>query len=433
MEDSSLMLSSYKRFGSLLGLTAFAVALASCGGGAGGGSSIPNTNSSGGGNASTSGDTASSSMATQRSVTASSLSAVGSSVDFNQMGTPAGISSYTIASARGAAYKRVDAASSPACNNGVEFSQSSTGAGQVTQTIEFFYDSGCTQPFKLVVQTLSFTASGGTISGTEEVWNQSGAIAGYKTQSATFVVTGGQVSEVSTQRSFAPAPSAPPIAQQGQTCLFGTGNPVDCGGGNTTTVAQPSASSSSAPGKGATPAPSTGSIGFEGTITGAFVTPSPSASPSSSPTSAPKDQHGGQPWWNNGPSQLQLTVNGTGYTGAAGSLTLAAGTAPAWTIGGGTQASTLSGTIALGFGGWGGGFGRQCGSGAMSSINLTLDDITDGLTIQLTSAGFGKLKGSVTNSSGATVATISLDASGSGTITYTSGAVDQVSDWVVIS
>lgn len=128
-------------------------------------------------------------------------------------------------------------------------------------------------------------------------------------------------------------------------------------------------------------------------------------------------------------SQLQLTVNGDGFTGAIGSLVLSPATAPAWSISGGTQASTLAGTITLGFGGFGG--NHQCGSGAMSSIDLTLNDITDGLTVTLASSG-GKLTGSVTNASGTAVATMTLDFSGSGSITYTSGEVDRVKDWVVI-
>ena len=223
------------------------------------------------------------------------------------------------------------------------------------------------------------------------------------------------------QHSVAPAPSASPFAAQGQTCLFGADQPVDCGNGNVVTIDQPSAS----------PSPVSEMIGFDGTITGAFATASPSAPASASPTptSSPPAYSA---WWNNQPNQLQLTIDGSGYTGALGALSLAAGTAPAWTIAGGAQASTLTGTITLGFGGYGGG-DPGCGAGAMSSINLTLNDLTDGLTVTLASSGGRHLTGNVTNASGSTVATISLDLSGSGTIAYTSGAVDQVKDWVVVT
>ena len=68
----------------------------------------------------------------------------------------------------------------------------------------------------------------------------------------------------------------------------------------------------------------------------------------------------------------------------------------------------------------------------MSSLSLTLDDAADGLTIALTSSG-NKLTGSVQNSKGQTVATISLDYSGTGTITYTSGALSIVKDWIILS
>jgi len=70
----------------------------------------------------------------------------------------------------------------------------------------------------------------------------------------------------------------------------------------------------------------------------------------------------------------------------------------------------------------------------MTSINLTLNDTADGLTVVITSAGPGQLTGAVTTTAtGAPVATMSLDFSGSGTITYTNGTVDQVKDWVIVT
>ena len=54
---------------------------------------------------------------------------------------------------------------------------------------------------------------------------------------------------------------------------------------------------------------------------------------------------------------MQLQINGIGYSGALGALTLAAGTPPAWTITGGTATATLTGTATIGFGGFNHGHG----------------------------------------------------------------------------
>ena len=70
----------------------------------------------------------------------------------------------------------------------------------------------------------------------------------------------------------------------------------------------------------------------------------------------------------------------------------------------------------------------------MTSLDLTLNDTADGLTVAITSAGSGKLTGAVTETAtGQAVATMTLDFSGTGTITYTSGEVDQVRDWIIVT
>ena len=82
----------------------------------------------------------------------------------------------------------------------------------------------------------------------------------------------------------------------------------------------------------------------------------------------------------------------------------------------------------------GGGHGGDPGPGAMTSLDLTLNDTADGLTVAITSAGFGKLSGAVTETATAqAVATMILDFSGTGTITYASGEVDQVRDWIIVT
>jgi hypothetical protein len=367
----------------------------------------------------------SASIATQRNFSASALSAVGNGVDFDELSSPAGVSTFALERAKEIAHTRTTASGTPSCQNGVEFSQTSTGSGQVMQTIEFFYDSACTEPYKLLTRTITFTSTGGTAQGTEEDWDQSGNVVAYKTDSITFAfgLGHGGIGSIVDQRTIATAPGAPPFAQTGESCVLGGTNQIDCGAGNVLAISEPSAS----------PSPISESIGFQGLVTGKFVTAAPSASPSPS-ASESTDAQGPGNW--GAPNELQLQFNGAGYTGALGALTLApAATPPAWTISGGQQILTLTGSGTLAFGGFGGHNshgGWQGGDGAMSSLSLTLDDAADGLTIALTSSG-NKLTGSVQNSKGQTVATISLDYSGTGTITYTSGALSIVKDWIILS
>jgi hypothetical protein len=400
----------------------------------------------------------------QRSLATAALSVAGASIELDQFGSQDGLLSqllnfgHDVARTHKAKPRTTGA---PPCQNGVEYSWSSTGFAQVDQTIEFFYDAACTEPDNLITLDVTFSSAGGNATGTQETWDQTGNVVGYQTYTATFTpgINGG-IGEIVVQKTSAPAPSASPFSQSGFTCLFNTGNAVDCGSGNVTNIAL------------ASPAPE--EVGFEQTVVGQLVTPSPgpsasaspqpSGSPSPEPSGSTSPQPSGSPWpdwghhgppsggWQGGPSGLQLQISGIGYSGTLGALTLAAGTPPAWTITGGTQNATLTGTANIGFGGFnhghGGGWhddsrnnnhhggrpGGDPGPGAMTSLDLTLTDTADGLTVAITSAGFGKLTGAVTDTATAqAVAAMSLDFSGTGTITYTSGEVDQVQDWIIVT
>ena len=400
----------------------------------------------------------------QRSLATAALSVAGASIELDQFGSQDGLLSQLLHFGHDVARTRKAKphdTGAPVCKNGVEYSFSSSGFGQVDQTIEFFYDSACTQPFNLITLNATFTSSGGNATGTQETWDQSGNVIGYQTYTATFTAgVNGGIGQIVVQKTSAPAPSASPFSQSAYTCLFNTGNAVDCGSGTVTNIAL------------ASPTPE--EVGFEQTVVGQFVTPSPSPIPSASASASPEPSgspgdgddwgHHGPPTsgWQGGPSGLQLQINGIGYAGALGALTLAAGTPPAWTITGGTQNATLTGTALIGFGGFnhshgggwhddsrighdhgggghgggghGGNHGGNPGPGAMTSLDLTLNDTADGLTVAITSAGFGQLTGAVTQTStGQAVATMSLDYSSTGTITYTSGEIDQVKDWIIVN
>ncbi|HTX56452.1 MAG TPA: hypothetical protein VMD47_05035, partial [Candidatus Acidoferrales bacterium] len=289
-------------------ITVIAV-FAACSGG--GGSTVPSAGMGG-----SSGGTSSQSMtAKEQSVAGSALSVGGSSLDVDQFGASGSVTISAIARAIASRSGPVPAQSSPgSCQDGVEFSQSSSGSGQYTETIEFFYDSACTQPRKLITLNISFNSSTGTIAGTEELWDQSGNVVDYKTDNGTFDFSGRQVTQISMERSVADAPSATPFAQNGFTCIFDSGSAIDCGDGIVATIGDsaidphiyatmtpaPGTSPSASPAASSSPtaSPTPYEIGFTGTVTGSQSSPSPSPSPSASPSSGPS--------WGWNPQSFQL-------------------------------------------------------------------------------------------------------------------------------
>jgi hypothetical protein len=344
----------------------------------------------------------------------------GNSVDIDQFGSSSSITSFALQRAIAARNSGSSAWASPgSCQNGVEYSQTSPGSGQYNVTIEFYYDTACTQPRKLITMAIDFSSTGGIINGTEELWDMNGNVVDYKTDEGTFAFAANshQITQITVERTVAAAPSATPFSENGFTCIYNASNPVDCGNAVVSTLNESKIDpDDDTPSPSPSPSATPYEIGFTGTVQGTFQTPSPSPSPSGMPTMSPIG-------WNPQPFSLQLTVAGTGYTGATQSMTIAPATAPAWSITGGTQITTLSGTATLGFG----------PSGMMSNANITLVDSADGLTITLTSIAHGGLSGTVTTSSGQTVATVTVDANGDGTIDYTSGETAQVRDWVILS
>jgi hypothetical protein len=393
----------------------FAVAsFVACGGGGSG--AVPGTGSSGAGSPSAS------TMATkEQSVAGSALAITGNSLDVDQFGTTGGAAVFAIQRAIATRNGQSPAAETGTCQNGVEVSQSRSGLGEFQETIEFFYDSACTEPRKLIVLDVTFSSTGGTATGTETIYDMSGNIVDYKTDDVTFTFASGsqKLAEISVQRTVAAAPSATPFAANGFTCIFGGSDPIDCGNAIVATIndlrIDPHiyATSSPTPSAAQTASPTPYEIGFSGSVVGTQTSPSPSASPDAQPFLG----------WNPQSTQLQLTIAGMGYIGATGSMTIAPAKAPLWTVNGGTQVTTLSGTATIGFG----------YAGMIGSANITLVDSADGLTITLTSIGRGGLSGTVTNSSDQTVATVRVDANGDGVIDYTSGATAQIRDWVILS
>jgi hypothetical protein len=213
----------------------------------------------------------------QRNLAGAALSIAGASVDLDEFGSANGLLSQLLNFGHDVAHTRTRAprtSGSPTCQNGVEYTWSSTGQGQVSQTIEFFYDAACTEPYNLITLNATFTSAGGSAQGTQETFDQNGNVIGYQTYNATFTpgINGG-IGQIQVLKTAAPGPSSSPTSQTGFTCLFNTGNAIDCGSGTVTTLAS------------ASPTPE--EVGFEQTVVGQFVTPSPGPSGSPWPSSSP--------------------------------------------------------------------------------------------------------------------------------------------------
>ena len=420
----------------VLAVTAFSA----CGGG-GGGSSVPSTGSGSGSTNQTQ-----TTQAKQQSAANAALSVTGNTADVDQFGSTSSITSFAIQRAIATRNgNRTDGGGSPspspsagACQNGVEYSQSGSN-GTYTETIEFFFDSGCTQPRKLVSFTITFNSSGGTLTGTETYYNMSGSVVYYKTDNATFTLGSNQqqLSEIVLERTDAVSPSATPFKESGIACIFSGPGSSACGNGLVATVNNanlspsmtPPPSPSASPGSSASPAasasptasPTPFEVGFTGSVTTSVSTPSPS--PSASPSNAPTFG------WNPQPVTITADISGSGYTGGPLSMTIASPapgvSPPLWTLSGGTQITTLTGTASLGF---------QPNGCFSNNVNITLTDSADGYTITFTSQGqWGGLQGTVTNSSGQTVATANIDANGDGVIYFTSGGYGLIRDWVILT
>jgi hypothetical protein len=370
-----------------------------------------------------------------KTLAGAALSIAGSSSNYNQAGSTGGRLISLLHAGHSLARTRKPHTVAPPCNNGIEYSSSSSGQGQVTQILEYFYDSACTRPADLFTLNASYAAAGGSALATETRWDQNGTIVAYCTYSVSFANDAyGNLSQVQVQQTSSTAPGAPPLAQSGYTCLLETGNAVDCGSGVVDTLAAPSTVATSSP----SPPPAPGDVGFEQTVVGVAVTPSPGRGHDRA-----AKRPGDRGWGGDGPSGLQFTINGAAFAGPAGSLTLSPGTAPAWTIDGGTQVDALTGTATIGFGGYWHGHdgwrtGRERGGhdgwgGGMSGISLTLVDSADGLTVKLSGRG-GGLIGTVTQTAGGRqVATMYLDFFGNGNVVYSGGVTSPVRDWVIVN
>ncbi len=116
-------------------------------------------------------------------------------------------------------------------------------------------------------------------------------------------------------------------------------------------------------------------------------------------------------------SQTTVNMQVSAYQGGLNALSVAVATFPDWTI---TPASDLLNTLAI------------SGSGSPTSVTLTLTDSANDATLSMTGSVGGTITGTLTNNAtGATVATFTVNAQGSGTVTYSNGSTASIVDYLV--
>ena len=128
-----------------------------------------------------------------------------------------------------------------------------------------------------------------------------------------------------------------------------------------------------------------------------------------------------------GASTTTVGINGTGagYTGALNSLGLVPQGVSGWSVTGGSPSISVSlaGSV------------TYTSTSALSGESLTLADSADGATVSMVYAAATQLiTGTVVQTStGGVVATFSVSATGTGTVTYGNGASGQIVNWAVQS
>jgi len=272
--------------------------------------------------------------------------------------------------------------------------QKSTTGSVATAEVDLYYDGSCAQPYIEAAATLTTASATGTISISESATylGPAGATLGVLALSESVVfaeASGGTSSDtVDGTGTFTPQDGAPPVSL-GLECEIPAGSstppPFVCSGA----VAQPF------PALGlslATVAPLTISL---------------------TPISGGGDDDD---------SVVFSGTQSTSESGATGALSITTPTPTTFVIAGsGTPmpSNTTSGHAAL--------FALF----SPTPTGWTVTDATDGTAFTLNLVSTTQLTGTVTSAAGATLARLSLDASGSGTIGYTGGGSAPVTNWTL--
>jgi hypothetical protein len=363
----------------LVVLFAVLFAVAGCGGGGGGSSSSPGVSISTPvivqTPASLSGNTS-----LQRTLVQQGLTSTSEAGTIAQYAAP----SSTLSAARRAFAARRSVATVSACSNSTIDTTTPVSANVEDLTIDTYYDTACTQLWwvgQFVLTAASSTS--GTLAGSYTYYTQSGTV--YEYVGGVTIALGGLGTGsgyFSVGANIAASQTAQPYANLGVGC----------------SIASTSSSCS---------------VAAVAHLAAISLDEGTSATMSATLTG------------NASSTVVGLSGSGAGYTAALNALNIAPQGVSGWAITGGSPAVTLSLTGSVTF----------ATTGALAAETLALTDSADGATVSMSYNGIAQLiTGTVVQTStGGTVATFSVSATGTGTVTYGTGTVAQIVNWVVQS
>ncbi len=240
-----------------------------------------------------------------------------------------------------------------------------------------FYDTACTQPKS--IYTLVFLQNSLTnvsFTGTQVKYALGGAIANYTTLAGSQIVSGGTTTFNLTGSVAAAAPPSPQTGRYGMTCLYSTASGEGCGFGGVQNST-----------------PLNAEIGVAMNFNG--LQPPPGSSSGS--------------------------VSALGYTGAQNALTVSAGVPPAWLIGGGSLVANDSGTYAF----------NVNKNGQLSGFTMQLTDPpNDAAPSLVQDTSFTLFDGVVMQiSTGVNVAHYLVDNNGNGSMFYSNGVLQSITNF----
>lgn len=356
----------------------FVAVLAGCGGGGGGSSATPSSGTGGG--SSSSGSAGVQQTAVQRTLVQQSLTSTQTSGEVASFGSSSGTGGLS-ALRRVAAGERFPLSSSGCVSGVIVTTASGTKSNETLVTINDYYDLACTKLFIGSQFDLIVTSPGsGTATGTATSYTVGGSVFEYDQLSLTISGAGTSSGYFSLRDDVAVNATSTPFANLGVGCSVAPAN-------DTCSVA--------------------GALHLAGLnlddAAAASVTGTLSIS--------------------NGNTVVALNGSGSAFTGSLNSTNIAPAGTFSWNISGGTQidADSLNGSL------------TYAPSGLLAGGSLTLTDAADGGTVAATySSASQTISGTVTQTStGATVATFSVNVNGTGTVTYGNGAIASINNWTV--
>jgi hypothetical protein len=267
----------------------------------------------------------------------------------------------------------------PCTNNQIETTVTSTSGASETITDDTYYDSACTALESQSITLATVTSVSPVIANaTDQIttFSPTGSVTGFST--VTLAINDTTTQEVVTiQANESLSSGAPPFGTFGVTCTAALSNTtlLTCGAASVDTVANVT-------------------TGITISLNGSLAT-----------TTA---------------ESLALMLTISSYTGSG--LTIAPPlTGTTWAVSGGTLADTLTASLNVSL------------SGPATSLTFTATDPASGATIALNEpTNTTTINGTLTKG-GKTVATLTINTSGNGTITYPDGTIGTITDFTIVS